>query len=409
MIAVRVVPSALLLLGLAQLAHAQPPQDLTREFQAGVDAYRLGKLDEARTHLEKARALDPKLPGPNRFLAAVAQAQARWQDCIDSARRAIELNPQSAEIADTRKVHDNCRLQAGRTPYRDELGESAAIAVVTNVPGATVKIGGLTYGGTPLAPRPITPGPLEVDVEKAGWKPAHVKVNALGGIVTDVSLDLEPDPGAQRDVDLDIKKPEAKANGWLVVEGRDPFEIEVDGAAAPAPVDGKISLATGTHVIEVRLPHKDAWRRRVRINAGQKTAVAPELVETASREHREHVGLGLLGGGAAIAAFGFASTLIASHASDEAREIVRVETARPPGAIDTSVEPLRTRADFEAARSRANKWRLISNVAYGAAVVTAGIGAVYLFFGARERSDVPPPFAVTPVTGGAVISKELTW
>jgi tetratricopeptide (TPR) repeat protein len=176
------------------LAHAQPAA-LTKEFQAGVDAFRLGKLDEARAHLEKARRLDPELPGPHRFLAAVARAQQRWDDCIASARTALVLNPHSTEADDTRKVHDECRASAGREPYRGDLGDKAAIAVVTDTGGATVKINGLTYGGTPLAPRPITAGALDVEVRKAGYRPCRTRVTALPGIVTDARLTLVAEYG----------------------------------------------------------------------------------------------------------------------------------------------------------------------------------------------------------------------
>jgi tetratricopeptide (TPR) repeat protein len=180
--------------GAAFRAAAGPvPANLTREFQAGVDAYRLGKYDEARAHLEKAQAIDPKLPGPHRFLAAVAQAQHRWADCIAETRRALQLNPRSQEIAETRKLHDICRESDGRPPYQGELGDSAAIAVSSNVPGATVRIGGLRYGGTPVAPRLIKPGVLRVDVEKTGWKAAHVTIEALPSVVTDIAVELERD------------------------------------------------------------------------------------------------------------------------------------------------------------------------------------------------------------------------
>src|SRR5437870_13907156 len=91
----------LLLAARAALAQPVPPAELTKEFQAGVDAFRLGNYDEARVHLEKARAIDPKLPGPHRFLAAVAKAQNKWQECIDGARKALELNPTSVETLDT--------------------------------------------------------------------------------------------------------------------------------------------------------------------------------------------------------------------------------------------------------------------------------------------------------------------
>jgi tetratricopeptide (TPR) repeat protein len=167
------------------------PPGLAREFQAGVDAYRLGKYDEARAHLEKAQAIDPKLPGPHRFLAAVAQGQHRWADCIAEARRALQLNPRSQEIAETRKLHDACRESDGRPAYGGPIGDSAAIAVTANVSGATVRIGGLRYGGTPVAPRLIKPGALQVEIEKSGWKPARVAIEALPAIVTDIAVELE--------------------------------------------------------------------------------------------------------------------------------------------------------------------------------------------------------------------------
>ena len=166
--------------------------ELSKEFQAGVDAYRMGKYDDARAHLDKAQAMDPKLPGPHRFLAAVAKAQHRWAECISEARRALQLNPQSREIAGTRKLHEECRAGDGRPAFSGELGESAAIAVTANVSGATVRIGKLRYGGTPLAPHRIKPGVLEIDVEKSGWRSAHVTVEAIPGIVTDIDAVLEP-------------------------------------------------------------------------------------------------------------------------------------------------------------------------------------------------------------------------
>jgi hypothetical protein len=176
----------------------EPSRGFRREFQAGVDAFRLGRHDEARAHLEKARALEPGLAGPVRFLAAVAQAQGRWADCIAATRTALALNPRSSELADTRRLHEACRASAGRAPYRGSLGERAAIAVTANVAGATVRIGGLSYGGTPLAPRPITAGALAVELAKAGFRPARLEIDALPGIVTDVAVELvaEPPPAA---------------------------------------------------------------------------------------------------------------------------------------------------------------------------------------------------------------------
>lgn len=170
-------------------AHARS-RAFDRAFQAGVDAYRLGKYDDARKQLERARAINKRLPGPHRFLAAVAAAQSRWDDCIASARTALVLNPKSKELANTRALYERCRQGAGRPAFEGDLGERAAIHVAANVDGATVRIGGLAYGGTPVAPRAIKTGRLTVEVAKPGWRAARVPVDTLPGVVTDVIVEL---------------------------------------------------------------------------------------------------------------------------------------------------------------------------------------------------------------------------
>lgn len=392
----------LVVLVATRVASAQPAQ-LAGEFQAGVDAFRLGKYDDARKHLEKARDVDPKLPGPHRFLAAVAQAQGRWDDCISEARIAIELNPRSSELADTRKLHDDCRSSGGRAPYRGELADSAAIAVTTNVPGATVKINGLTYGGTPLAPRPITAGSLDVEITKPGWKPATRTVNALAGIVTDLAVDLEPDPNAQTTVDIPPQETGTKKR-----------RLQINAPGATILVDGKPAteeIEAGTHVVEVRAPGRDPWRRRVRVDAQNRT-VTPELVVTAQREATERRGLYVLSAGGAIVAAGFVTALLSHSAAAEARDIERIERTRDesrPLSETSAIAPVRTRADLEDANDRAARWSLISNITYGIGLATVGVGAYFLYRGARERTDGTPPFAIAPLRGGALIAKELAW
>ncbi len=395
------------LLLVAHVAYAQPVE-LTKEFQAGIDAYRLGKLDEARAHLEKARDMDPKLPGPYRFLAAVAQAQGRWTDCIDNAHEALVLKPTSSESADTKKLYESCRVSAGRTPYREALGESAAIAVTANVPGATVKINGLTYGGTPLAPRPIAAGELDITIEKPGWLPQQKTLTVLPGIVTDVIVDLEPDPAAQTAAAIDSKPKEIKV-GYLIVPP-DSGTITIDGAVTPQTGE-RIELDPGPHVIELQKAGKDPWRRRVRISAGQKTTVTPTFIDHGQRERTETTGFYVLGAGGAVLAGGFVAAVIARDAADEARDIVRIERSRDVRPLSETgmVAPVRTREDLQDARDRHAKWSVISNALYVTGIITSGVGAYFLYKGARQRRDVPPPFAIAPVEGGAIIAKELAW
>lgn len=387
-------------LGLTGIASAQNPStELTREFQAGVDAFRLGNYNEARAHLEKAKQLDPRLAGPHRFLAAVAQAQQRWDDCIAAARAALKLNPVSQELADTRKLHDDCRASAGRAAYRGgELGEGAALSVTTNIPSATVKIRGLTYGGTPISPRPITPGRLAIDIEKHGYLTARIDIDALPGIVTDVIVDLEP--GAEP-----TTTPIKPKTGWLVVPpGAPTRQIEVDGVLVVLQGD-RVELAPGIHVVEVREPTKDPWRRRIAITADYETPVTPAFVDTGPRESQRRRGVMLVGGGAALAVLGIVTFYASRNAAEDARDILRIEIARPPG--DTTA-PLRTRADFEDARSRANTWRTISNLSYAAALITGGIGGYFLYRG-RTPSDDAPEFAIAPISGGAMVTGQATW
>ncbi len=393
----------------AHAAYAQPTE-LTKEFQAGVDAYRLGKYDEARVHLEKARKLDPKLPGPHRFLAATAQAQGRWPECIESAHAALVLNPISSETADTRKLYEGCRISAGRTPARVDLGDSGAIAVTTNVPGATVKINGLTYGGTPLAPRPITPGTLEIEIEKAGWMSAKSTVEAIGGIVTDVNVDLEPDPNAQIQTDIAVEGAKITV-GYLVVPAGS-GTLTIDGGPPPEPKNDRLELSPGTHLLEFTQPGKDPFRRRVRISAGQKVSVTPMFMDAGERSAKEHKGFVTLGVGGAILAGGFVAAMMSRRALDDARDIARIERTRDPTqplSATEGIAPVRTREDLQDARDRHARWAVISNAAYLTGIITSGVGAYFLYKGARERSDIPPPFAIAPLEGGAMIAKEGVW
>lgn len=393
----------------SRVASAQSPE-FTKSFQAGVDAYRLGNYDEAREHLEKARTLDPKLPGPHRFLAAVAQAQSRWEDCIESAHQALVLNPRSVEAPDTRKLYETCRVSAGRSPAPGDLGDNAAIAVMTNVSGAMVKINGLAYGSTPIAPRPISPGPFEIEIEKPGWKPVKRGMTALLGIVTDVIIDLEADPDAKIADELAVATPAKIRVGWLVVPMQT-GSMSIDDK--PTPLTGeRIELSPGTHVIELQQPGKDPWRRRVRIAAGQKTSVSPTFVETASRERTERTGFYFVGAGGAALAGGFVAAMLSRSAANEARDIVRVERSRDrtlPLSETAAIAPVRTREDLQDARDRHARWSVISNAFYVAGLATAGVGAYFLYKGARQRRDVAPPFAIAPVEGGAMVAKELAW
>lgn len=351
-----------LLLAMTAAAHADAKA--AREFEAGVDAFRLGKHADARAHLEAAVALDPQLPGPHRFLAAVAQAEGRFADCIAEARIALELNPRSAELADTRKLHDACRASAGRAAFRGELGDGAAIAVTTSVPGATVTIDHLAYGGTPLAPRAITPGTHVVEVAKAGYQAAHASVHALPGIVTDVALDLVEDSSVAARI--------APAEVATTVTIREGDEVLVDGERVSARVGTPVAIAPGEHVVEVRRAGAEAWRRRVRLTAGEQRALTPMFEPArASMRHRGKV-LVLVGTG-----FG-AVALVSGGVA-----VVTDNATRWGFLVSTGVSALAATACWS--------WGLV-NIVRG-----------------RPVPDAVPPLAVVPIEGGAMANTGFAW
>lgn len=236
------------------MAQSKP---LEREFQAGVDAYRLGEYDEARTHLEKARALDPSLPGPHRFLAALAKAQERYGECVTHATKALELAPQSREAPDTRKLHEECRTADGRPPFRGTWAEGGALAVVAREQGSAafvqVRLDGKPIGSTPLAPRALAVGSYEVAVG-----PRVVRANISAGVVTDVEVELT-------------------ATGWLVLSrellARPGLVLEIDGA--PVTPAARIEAPVGPRRVKVAWKGAKAWTTTLEVAASAATEVRP--------------------------------------------------------------------------------------------------------------------------------------
>ena len=110
----------------------------------------------------------------------------------------------------------------------------------------------------------------------------------------------------------------------------------------------------------------------------------------------------ILGGGLAVTAAGFYAAIKSDGYASDAREIARLEMSRPPAGQYT-------RDDFDKARDNAKKWSTISSVTLGVGLVTLGVSAIYFYLGGKERTDVPPPYAIAPVSGGAMIVRGVSW
>lgn len=381
---------ALAIVSVAAVAHAQPSSAFLAEFQAGTDAYRLGQYAEARAHLERAMAIEPSLPGPPRFLAAVDAAERKWDDCVTHARAAIVANPASSEILATRKLHDDCRAALDRPAFTGDYADGGALYVHTNIAGVEVTIGGLRAGASPLAPRAIALGPVEVSAEKAGWKSARATATIIPGVVTDVELVLEEAPTT-----LEIAPdPGLPTGGWVRVDASADATITFDGQAVAADDRGRFPMPIGEYDVEVTSPGYLPFRRRVRVQRGQELTVSVPRVSRDAHARRRRQGAIALGAAAGLGALGAVTGWLALDAADTARDWAAIERARPasvPLGDTVALAPLHTRADIEAKGDRARTLGIVSSVAYVASAAALATG-VYLLVRAPgdARVEVAP-------------------
>lgn len=154
------------------------------EWEAGQDAYNLGKYEQARRHFGRARDLDPTRPGPHRWLGRVARVLERWEECVASATTAVRLKPDSPQVPEVRKDLDACRSALGRPLYgRPLAANQGALAVLADADGAAVTVDGIPKGPTPLDPVPLVQGRHKVRV--TGPRTVEVEVEVVPGIVVD--------------------------------------------------------------------------------------------------------------------------------------------------------------------------------------------------------------------------------
>ncbi|MBK9034408.1 MAG: PEGA domain-containing protein [Myxococcales bacterium] len=389
---IRGVAGALVVLA-AATASAQPSSQFLSEFQAGTDAYRLGDYDTARAHLERAVAIDPSLPGPSRFLAAVDVAESKWEDCIGHARTAIIANPASSEIIATRKLHDDCRAALGRAPFTGDYADGGALLVLTNISGAALTIGGLRAGATPLPPRPIALGPVEVVATKAGWKTARGSVTVIPGVVTDLELVLEEEPTS-----LDVVgDPVVPDHGWLRLDAPVDAAVIIDSAPGVLDERGRYQLSTGEHAVEVSAPGYLPYRTKIRVQRGQEQRVRVPRDSVGARATRRRNGTIALGTAAGLGALGAVTGWMAMSAADEARDWATIERQRPQGvplSESGMYAPVHTRADIEARGDRSHTLGLVSGVAFAASAAALATGIYFLV-----KTPTDTPVEVGPVIG----------
>jgi tetratricopeptide (TPR) repeat protein len=401
------VVALLVALGVA-VAAAPPARAQSAAFDdawnKGNDAFSLAKYDEARAAFEKARDLDPKSPGPWRYLGRIAKIQSRWDDCVRATTESIRLKPDQKFAPEVRADLDECRKQLGRPAFAGTIPENqGAIAVIANVEGASVKVGGIKKGATPLDPFAVNPGKTTVLVERRGYFPVEVQVDVVPGLVVDVDPNAKPDERPPEGNQLqDVKV------GWVVVAvGAKDAAITIDGKPAATKDDGSIELDPGDHVVEITAPGYEPWRRRVKWARGQKRTVTAHMQASGEVHSAKTIAAWSFGVAVVAGLGGGVFGLLENAPYEKARDAYEIEQQRPKmGTVSPTVPEghVTTRAEYEDMKSRAQTYGLISNVSFGVAAVALGV-SIYYFAKARpsERPGYPMPRAKAPAVTPTVL------
>jgi len=393
---------ALLAWCVASSASAQQAKpEFLRHYRAGEKAEALGNWDEARAEFEKARKIQD-LPGPYRWLASIAKTQKRYEDCLTEAVGYLKRAPASAQAATVRTMHAACRKELGRIEFRGDMGAGGALAITSNVEGATVRLNGLKYGATPMPPRAVALGKVEVELSAARHLDKKVEVEILEGIVIDANIELEIDPNAPPDPTIGDQKEEITI-GWVVFAVDPPDAvITLDGKHPTADAKGRVEYAPGLYDTTVEAPGHEPWKRRVRVVRGQERTLHIELREESTVEGYQRWGYVSLGVAALATGAGFYFGSKEAAAAERAQDIWDTETQRPPSPDTSDLIPISTRADLAAEVDDANKWRTLSLVSYGVGAAALGV-SIYYFLKHRpaQREGFQLPVAVSPIPDGA--------
>ena len=167
-------------------------KSLFEKFYAdGQEAFNLGEHDRAQAMFERARELEPRKPGPHRWLGRLARLRQDWEACVESSTEAIRLRPNSPLLAEVKSDRDACREMLNRPNYAFPLSEGqGALSIIADVAGAPVTIDGIKRSPTPIPPLPLNKGKHVVEVTSPAGSEimtgVRVEIDVVPGITVDV-------------------------------------------------------------------------------------------------------------------------------------------------------------------------------------------------------------------------------
>jgi hypothetical protein len=251
----------------ASAAHAQSTPEVRAEAAARFNrALRLADQGDhagALAEFKRAHELLPNrlvLTNIGLIYAALGRP-VEATDTLDQALAAREGTLPPDLLARARRVR---KEQAERIGFLD---------VTCNVP-ASIDVGGVDVGRTPLGPVRVASGTVRVGAAAPGRLPARREVTVAGGATVAVAFTLLPAESALAHLELRTGLPGA--------------DVLVDGApAGRTPLPAALALAPGEHVVEVRRPGYLTAIAKIPLPEGARgeLTLEPELDPTAAPLH----------------------------------------------------------------------------------------------------------------------------
>lgn len=363
--------------GLARPAVAEDRAAAEQFFRLGAEAYRSGKFDLAVKNFESAY---DSLKAPEIAFSAAQAHRLQYQADRDPAhlRRALELYRAYIVGAPDGAKRKDAEAHGERLEEALKKVEPAPAAPVEQKPSIWVSIAlpdaQITIDGKPVEPNTtieVPPGEHVVAASAEGYFSEQRRIK-VGAGQAPVPFELKPRPAT-----LTIR---SQPDAQITVDGRPVF---LRGMTTEVPA--------GTRWITVTARGRRPISREVQLEPGEPLTLDAPLVSTTQRRAVPWV----LAGAGVLLAGSAATAVVALSASFSAAEL-----------RDAEVLGADQEDDYLRYRDRRDRYRTVSVVLGGAALVTGAVAAVMYYVdnppaGALLRPiEQKPDAGLTPIALG---------
>jgi hypothetical protein len=341
-------------------------------FNAGAQAYAAGRFDDAVTALAEAYALAPRpqvvfsLAQAERRQYSASQDPRALHDAIQHFRKYLEMVPEGGRRGDAVEALGELEAiaaglaQPGAPAAQPRKEAPTRVMISTPTPGAVITLDGKPHDEPPVL-ETVKPGKHLVRVSAPGFIEEQRELLAVEGALVPVSITLREQPSY-----LSLTAPRGAS---IAIDGR-PY--------GRAPLQTKIELARGKHLVTVTQTGHEPRVEAIRIERGQTFALPVTLWRTRQR----FVSYALLGSAAAGALGGGVLALGALHQQNICQHILSAGAAG-----NISPDQL---AEYDAARKSRDFSRGASLLTFGVAGAL-GISALATYIWDDPALPAPAP------------------